>query len=257
MGGGILTWGETSTTSTSAWNPKVYTTGTASTSTKEIARYMQGVTATTDNYKIYLNRGTYGTNDWNCNWEITDTDTVITGTYNWATNCWYEVDNDWRTVSLNPRDRLRDIIRSRQAPAIHTRRLPGHPEDLREIRARETLCRVLGENNFRRFLRTGFVTVRGRSGDVYQIFPGHGITNVYRNGKEVDRLCVVLRGHFPPTDSLIMRYLLILNDENEFRSLAIQHRPIAKADANDDSALVLPLTQVFKDLKQAAGQLVA
>jgi hypothetical protein len=57
----------------------------------------------------------------------------------------------------------------------------------------------------------------------YQIFPGHGITAVYDRGIMVERLCVVLAGKFPPTDSIIMRYLLILNDENEFRKLAIPH----------------------------------
>jgi hypothetical protein len=91
------------------------------------------------------------------------------------------------------------------------------------MRARETLRLCLGEEKFRSFIKNGFVTARGKSGLVYQIFPGHGITAVYKNGQMVERLCVVFRGDFPPADSLIMRFLLILNDEDEFRSHAIKH----------------------------------
>lgn len=118
-----------------------------------------------------------------------------------------------------------DIIRGRHAPVILTsRRSIAVAADAREIRARETLRRVLGEEKFKRFLKHGFVSVRAKSGLVYQIFPGHDMTNVYRDGQRTERLCVVLSGSFPPTDSLIMRYLLILNDERDFRSHAIEHR---------------------------------
>lgn len=124
----------------------------------------------------------------------------------------------------SPQDRLREILQNRQAPMIlGTRKGMSVPQDPREIRARETLRRVLGEDKFRRFIKHGFVSVQAKSGLVYQIFPGHGITNVYRNGEKVERLCVVLSGDFPPTDSIIMRYLLILNDEADFRKQAIQH----------------------------------
>lgn len=121
-------------------------------------------------------------------------------------------------------DRMRTIIRSRLAPNIITRR--KHMRDVtnaQEFRARETLCRVLGSDGFRRFLKNGFVSVRAKSGLVYQIFPGNNITKVYKHGKLIERLCVVMDGRFPPTDSLIMRYLLILNDEADFRSYAIRH----------------------------------
>jgi hypothetical protein len=39
----------------------------------------------------------------------------------------------------------------------------------------------------------------------------------------VDRLCVVLQGSFPATDSLIMRFLLITNNEEQFRGFAVKH----------------------------------
>jgi hypothetical protein len=123
-----------------------------------------------------------------------------------------------------PAERLKEILESRHAPYVLSPRIPVPvTADIREQRARETLRRVLGEAKFRDFLRKGFVSVRAKSGLIYQIFPGHGITAVFDKAKMVERLCVVLRGDFPPTDSLITRYLLILNNEDQFRGLAIKH----------------------------------
>lgn len=139
------------------------------------------------------------------------------------TLCWAGGTFDYGTGTFkaDPKAAIKDIIRSRQAPRIHTSRTPMRTAgDIREERARKTLRRVLGESLFRSFLRNGFVTVRGKSGKVYTIQPGSGFTAVYQNGKQIEKLCVVMTGDFPPTDSLIMRYLLILNDEEHFRGLA-------------------------------------
>lgn len=120
---------------------------------------------------------------------------------------------------------LRKMLRQRLFPAVQTNAKPvGHTHDLREQRARETLRRVIGDDKYNRFLRQGHVNVRGRSGLVYRICPGHGWTEVYDKGRMVERLCVVLQGDFPPTDSVIIRYLLILNNEGEFRKKANIHR---------------------------------
>ena len=122
--------------------------------------------------------------------------------------------------------------------------------DIREQRARATLRRVVGDAKFRSFLKTGFVTVQGPSGLTYQIFPGHGITRVFDHGKPVERLCVVLRGDFAPTDSVITRFLMLLNDEAQFRSLAIRsnfsniRRALPEADLR-------PLLEIFSGMKQA------
>ena len=147
---------------------------------------------------------------------------------------------------------MREIIQARHAPLILTSRKPIlTPQDEREIRARETLLRVIGEDKFQKFLKDGFVSVRAKSGLVYQIFPGHGITAVYKDGDQIERLCVVLKGDFPPTDSLIMRYLIILNDEARFRSYAIKHQIITKKPqiVTDDER---SLTEIFRELKKVA-----
>lgn len=156
------------------------------------------------------------------------------------------------TRMLSPEERIRSIIGSRQSPAIHIpkdKHCIAPTKDIREIRARQTLERVLGQDDYRRYLRQGFISVQAKSGNVYQIFPGHGITQVYRSGQMVERLCVVLSGNFPPTDSVIMRYLLILNDEEAFRKTAIKHQIIRserKTFAAPDSR---SLADIFREIK--------
>lgn len=99
------------------------------------------------------------------------------------------------------------------------------------------------------FKTVGYFRPYIHNGLVYQIFPGHGITCVFDQGQLVDRLCVVLRGNFPPTDSLIMRYLIILNNEQQFRSYAIKHTPRAEV-LTIGEADTRPLAEIFKELKQ-------
>ena len=156
------------------------------------------------------------------------------------------------TPKKTPAERLKEILNSRMAPGVLTNCRPlGLSKDIREIRARETLFRVLGEEKYRDFVRRGSVSVRAKSGLVYQIFPGHDFTKVYGNGKMIDRLCVVLNGDFPPTDSLIMRYLMILNNEQQFRSYANKHgaqAPLVVAQQPDQRSLA----EIFRELKKVA-----
>lgn len=153
-------------------------------------------------------------------------------------------------IQKTPKERLKEILQSRHAPVILSSRKPLlTPKDMREVRARETLFRLIGEDKFQKFLKDGFITVRAKSGLSYQIFPAHGITGVYQDGVQVERLCVVLRGDFPPTDSLIMRYLIILNDENRFRGYAIKHNVIVKQQPRVISSDDQSLSEIFRNLK--------
>lgn len=152
---------------------------------------------------------------------------VSTSWYNNSCTTLFSPAWDVRLVSKSPQQRLRDILRSRIGPTIITGRKPLQLTKAEaEIRARETLKRVLGAKKYYKFIKNGFVSVRAKSGLVYQIYTGPKMTNVYKDGILSEKLCVVLMGKFPPTDSLIMRYLLILNDESEFRKLAIPHTPV-------------------------------
>lgn len=161
-------------------------------------------------------------------------------------------DFNWRIPLIDPQNRLRDIIKKRQSPAIiRSRQSENHISDPREMRARETLRRVLGSNKYQRFLRDGFISVRAKSGLIYQIFPSYKMTNVFDRGKCIETLCVVLNGDFPPTDSLIMRYLLILNDEREFRKLAIKHS-VPRRQQHHREQIIKPLSAIWNDIKAAA-----
>ena len=200
--------------------------------------------------------------------ESSSTDTILhkylckergteTAIYN-SIGCWDTVGSVWKTsgtfVRPSPKEKLRAIIRDRQAPVvIITRRSLKETDDLPEIRARGTLRRVLGEMQFRSFLRNGFITVRGKSGKVYQVFTGQGITAVYKDGKMIERLCVVLPYDFPPTDSVIMRFLLILNDENEFRKLSVVYGADKRSSQASTQPEIRSLPDVFRELKARAA----
>jgi hypothetical protein len=134
---------------------------------------------------------------------------------------------DWGNyvvTDLKPRsvkDLMRDAMKRRSSPAIHVKREGiGQTTDVREMRARATLRRVVGDEQFKRFLKSGFVTVKGKSGLVYQIKQRTHMVTAYEKGKAVERLCVFLAGEFPPTDQIIVLYLMFLNNETQVRATA-------------------------------------
>ncbi len=184
-------------------------------------------------------------------WQINPTE-QISYVYSNATSTWV------LKTQKSPSDRLKEIIRSRVAPTgIVKSNSLSRTIDVREERARETLRRVIGDSKFRDFIRKGHVTVRGKSGLHYQIFPSHGITCVFRKGEMVERLCVVFDGAFPPTDSVIMRYLLILNNEDQFRALANKHavnNPVFKNCVFPATPSPKSLVQIYQEItgKKAA-----
>ena len=243
------------------------------------------------NPSMYINDATTTTNDWNnclihygtkikqnmenviCQklWHNYEDDTV-TGYYQWnianTATTFYRVlttgdgyclsDSDWVTTPPKPltiSERLRQIIQSRHAPAIiirSNRQAVKAQVELREQRARETLRSILGDERFRRFVCNGFVSVQAKSGRTYQIYPGHGMTIVYDRGKPIEKLCVVLRGDFAPTDSLITRYLMILNDEQQFRTFANIHQASPRVRHSTRQVDSRSLPQILAGLKAAA-----
>lgn len=91
-----------------------------------------------------------------------------------------------------------------------------------EEKARFLLKRMIGESAFRSYLKNGFLTYRAESGLTYQIFPGYGMSHVWNNGEPVEKLCLVFQDRdIPPTDSVIMRLLMLEHNEEEFKRLAV------------------------------------
>jgi hypothetical protein len=158
-------------------------------------------------------------------------------------------------VPKTPAQKLQDILRLRASPAIivPSRQPIRSTVDVREIRARDTLRCLLGENDFKLFLRNGFVSIRGQSGRVYQVYPGHKLTKVYERGKLIEELCVIISGDYCPTDSILMRYVMLLHDEEHFRHLANKRQPTKPNGLSIIPAHSQPLPEIFANLKRNAA----
>jgi len=153
------------------------------------------------------------------------------------------------------RERMLTIIRDRAAPgAIIRSKSLQRTTDVREIRARQTLRRIIGEDAFQRYMIRGFMIFNGASGRTYQIFPGHIKTKVWFEKKIIEELCVVMTGNFPPTDEVIMRLLLIQDSEENFKSKAnvfqaSKNYTVVYAPSNIRESRPLPLPEIFAALK--------
>lgn len=84
-----------------------------------------------------------------------------------------------------------------------------------EITALQLLRQLVGQDEFRRYLKYGFVMVRGQSGLRYQIKRGRHVVDVWNERGRVDGICVYLAGSYPPTDDTITRMLMAERDELE------------------------------------------
>lgn len=213
-------------------------------------RYGTSATSASTGIYIPMNNG-YATScgtstlNWNYNCELD------TGTSTSTINCYYG-NNEYQVYKPTLKENISKIIKSRCSPMILTKRKSMTiSNDIREQRARETLKRIIGKQKFIGFVKHGFISAKGKSGLIYQIFPGSGITNVFNKGALIERLCVVLKGDFPPTDSLIMRFLLILNNEQQFRSLSIKHSIASYKECSHQNGPVetKPLAEIFNLLK--------
>jgi hypothetical protein len=162
---------------------------------------------------------------------------------------------DWRIAAPVPiSERLRQIMSDRQGPAIIIARKPIQPPtDARELRARETLRRLIGEDGYRGFLKNGFVSVRGSSGKIYQLFPGHQFTRVFKDGERLEDLCIVLKEQYPPTDSLLMRYVILLNDEARFAKIANRHPAYAASRQVERIIDSRSLPAILSEMRQKHG----
>ena len=102
-------------------------------------------------------------------------------------------------VEPSKRDKLRlnlvPVIKSRANPIAAT----GN-----EVVALETLHQIITEAEFRKYLKYGFVLVKGASGATYQIFRNKSHTRVFVGGKLVEEICVRIKdATVPATDNVI------------------------------------------------------
>jgi hypothetical protein len=102
-----------------------------------------------------------------------------------------------------------------------------------EAKARGLLREMVGNEQFRNYVRKGFVTVKGASGIIYKVSQD-GIRSYARTPaggyKQFEHICVVFRQALPPTDAVAMRLLLLRYDEFAMRARANVSRLNAEAD---------------------------
>ena len=177
--------------------------------------------------------------------------------YKWL-KCYYGVTNDgwvqYQAPEPSPQEKLRKAIRERLSPAIHIARHPLTKSEEREIRARETLRRMVGADQYQRYLRQGFITIRSKvTGLTYQLY-GQGGVKVWKNGQKIESWCVLLTGGVPSTDQLIMRYLLVVNNPEKLRKMAnvTNYGQAAQIASNlqPTPSLTKSLSELFRSWKE-------
>ena len=136
---------------------------------------------------------------------------------NWIIDTTVEASGSTFNVDIPPSPRRHGGIynvRGRKRQGLHKPR-PN------EARARHLLQRLIGFQRYARYIRDGFISHRGASGRVYQIFPGDSHMRVWFKGQRVEDLCLCIEDHsLPPTDSVVMRLLMLEHSEIEFREKA-------------------------------------
>jgi len=85
-----------------------------------------------------------------------------------------------------------------------------------EIVALESLREMLTESEWRRYLKRGFIVVRGDSGREYQLFKNKWHAKIREKGKVVAEICSRLNMPVPPTDNIIAFKAMIQADEKAF-----------------------------------------
>lgn len=103
---------------------------------------------------------------------------------------------------------------------VKSRARPIRGANYAELTAIETLREMISEAEYRKYIKDGFICVRGASGKVYQIFRGRNHTRIWENGVVIEEVCVYISDrNIPPTDAVIAFKTIIETSEEEFKSL--------------------------------------
>jgi hypothetical protein len=158
-------------------------------------------------------------------WNL-ESDTTATSYY-WGTgsNLWFGINGGNYAPRKTKEEELRDRLRANLQPEIVTRNrsLWGIEPTDEEIRARTLLLELIGKTAFQRYMRRGFIMVQGRSGTMYKVSGGNVMIVSYikdAQGKMTphEKFCVIFSyANLPHTDGVIMRKLIIENDEFSLR----------------------------------------
>jgi hypothetical protein len=163
--------------------------------------------------------------------ERTDTGTTITYTYDPQLTDIWTISNDFyinipHTKQDLERARLRNNLSIQIKSRANASLYPGESEP--ERKALETLREVITEEEFRKYLRYGFVLVKGKSGATYQVFRNQAHCKVWLNGRVIEEVCVRIKDEqVPKTDKVIAFKIIIEASEEEFKKLGNVYKMVA------------------------------
>jgi len=110
-------------------------------------------------------------------------------------------------------DIVKQTIRNNLLIKVIGRSQPNIKWSPGEERARNTLRDTLTEKDWRRYVTSGFIMVRGDSGYWYQIFSSRENIRVYKDGDLTHNICIHSDDTCPPTDHVLNMKVLIEMDE--------------------------------------------
>jgi hypothetical protein len=131
---------------------------------------------------------------------------------------WYEYSENDSEKEINP---IRRLIKANLCILSKSRAWGIHYGEAKfegaEAVALEALRETITEQEFRHYLKYGFLNVRGQSGTLYQIYRDTWHIRVWEQGKKVEEICIGL-SETPPTDRVIAVKTMIEADENIIRA---------------------------------------
>jgi hypothetical protein len=102
--------------------------------------------------------------------------------------------------------------------------------DKNEWTAIETLREMISESDYRKYLKYGFILVRGASGKIYQVYRKNQHIKVWQEGTLIEELCVQIADpRIPLTDKVIALKTMIEIAEDEVRRVSNVYPLLKKA----------------------------
>jgi hypothetical protein len=124
---------------------------------------------------------------------------------------WLEVTTVKEKIQESIRCNLTILSKDRARPIKVESNDPEHV-------ALETLREMISETEFRQYIKYGFISVKGKTGRIYQIFRKSSHTKVFENGCLKEEICVRLPNYVPSTDNVIAFKIMLETSEELFRS---------------------------------------
>lgn len=166
----------------------------------------------------------YGTNANITQWSVINNNCIIWNTTQGQIHTLVDENGIFVKVSKRFRAKSGLVIISKSRAVPLSKDIPEN-----ERVAMETLREEVSESEFRRYLKYGFILVKGLSGDTYQIFRNQSHTKIWRGGKIVEEVCVRLSDRsIPSTDNVIAFKNIIQCSEDEFKNLGNVYRNMAR-----------------------------